>query len=264
MRKTVVYFLLILVTFMIAGCLPGVVNQRNDLEEMKRRLAVVEQSTISSQPEKALEKRIDSQATILADLRAEVDGLRVELQQVSGQYEEAANQREQLHGLLTMLRSELELKFNHLEERIVAQPAPALAQQSQTTMTTGEQGPSGAKQEYDAALKLIQKEQKFSEGRKALQRFLRDYPNHELTVNATYWIGEAYYGEKQYEKAILQFLDVIQKFPKHTKAPAALLKQGLAFGLLGEKATEKALLQQVITDYPVSPEAKKAKVLLAK
>ena len=130
------------------------------------------------------------------------------------------------------------------------------------TTSGGEEG--AAKDNYETALSLIQKDNKFAEGRKGLQQFLRDHPKHELAVNAIYWIGEAYYGEKQYEKAILQFQDVIQKYAKHAKAPAAMYKQGLAFGALGDKGMEKTLLQKVVSEYPKSAEAKKAGELLKK
>lgn len=255
-------FTLILATTVTAGCVPGAVVQNPDMEEMKRRLAVVEKATVSSQSEQSLDSRLDAQGKRMADLQAEVDALRVELQRLTGQYEDAVHQREELHDLLTMMRSELELKVSRLEEKLAGQvsAAPPVAV---VPVTNAQQEP-GADEQYEAALKLIQKENRFADGRKGLQRFLRDHPKHELAVNAIYWIGEAYYGEKQYEKAILQFQDVIQKFPKHAKAPAALLKQGLAFGMLGEKATEKALLQKVTAEYPASPEAKKAKEFLNK
>ena len=254
--------LLFLVATVTAGCLPGTVAQRNDLEEMKRRLAVVEQATISSQPEQSLNKRLEVQSGKLADLRAEVDGLRFELQRVDGKYEEAVHQREQLHEVLTVMRGELEMKVAHIEEQLAAKTTAVPV--NQNPQPTIKQSDVGAKDQYEAALKLIQKELRFADGRNGLQRFLRDHPKHELTVNAVYWIGEAYYGEKQYDKAILQFQDVIQKFPKHTKAASALLKQGLAFGVLGDKATERAQLQKVVETYPKSPEAKKAKALLKK
>ena len=260
MRNIQLAITLILVAFVVSGCLPGTVAQSSDLEEMKRRLAVVEQATVSNSSEQSLDNRIETQAGQLADLQAELDALHVELQRMTGLNEDATHQREELHQLLTMMRSELELKHSHLEERLTALAvvpvlvAPIPKAQLDAT----------AKEEYAAALKLIQKEQRFADGRKGLQKFLRDHPKHELTVNAIYWIGEAYYGEKQYEKAILQFQDVIQKFSKHAKAPAALLKQGLAFGALGEKATEQALLKKVVAQYPKSPEGKKAKELLKK
>ena len=43
-----------------------------------------------------------------------------------------------------------------------------------------------------------------------------------------------------------------------------LLDYPLAFGALGEQATEKELLKKVLAEYPKSPEAKKAKTLLKK
>ena len=259
MRNILFAVTLGLVTFAVAGCL-GTTAKSSDLEEMKRRLAVVEQATVSSSSDQSLDKRLEAQSGILADLQAEVDALHVALQRVTGLNEEATHQRDELHQLLTMMRSEQELKNAHFEERLIAMTAASAV----VVPITKEQSTAEAKDQYDAALKLIQKDKQFADGRKALQRFLSDHPKHKLTVNAIYWIGEAYYGEKQYEKAILQFQDVIQKFAKHAKAPAAMLKQGLAFGALGEKATENALLKKVVAEYPKSPEAKKAKELLKK
>lgn len=260
MRNIQFAFVLIMVSFIVAGCLPGTVAQSSDVEEIKRRLAVVEQATVSSESDQSLDKRLEAQSGRLADLQAEVDSLHVQLQRMTGLYEDAAQQRKELHQLLTMMRSELELKNAHMEERLLALAvAPAVV-----APVTKAQPTADAKKQYEAALALIQKDKKFTDGRKQMQLFLRDHPNHELTVNAIYWIGEAYFGEKQYEKAILQFQDVIQKFPKHAKAPAAMLKQGLAFGALGEKATENALLKKVVSGYPKSPEAKIAKEMLQK
>lgn len=260
MRITRVALLLISVVITTTGCLPGAAAQNKDLAEMKRRLAVVEQATVSNQSEQSLEKRLETQSGILADLRAEVDALRFELQRLTGKYEDAVHQREQLHDLMTMIRSELELKVTHLEEKLAAIKAPPVPKE--TAPVAPESANAGAVEQYKAALKSIQKEGRFKEGRKGLQLFLRDHPKHELAVNAVYWIGEAYYGEKRFEKAILQFQDVIQKYPKHAKAPAAMLKQGLAFGALGDKKMQKTLLVKVGESYPKSSEAKKAKELL--
>lgn len=126
MQKIVICFLLILFLSLVSGCLPNTLAQRSDLEEMKRRLAVVEKATVSSQPKQLFGKQIEGQATMLADLRADVDALRIELQRVSGQYEEAEYQRKQLHDLLTMMRSELELKVSHLEGQLAVQSAKRL------------------------------------------------------------------------------------------------------------------------------------------
>jgi tol-pal system protein YbgF len=92
-----------------------------------------------------------------------------------------------------------------------------------------------------------------------MEAFLKRYPEHDLAVNAAYWIGETYYAEKNYEQAILQFEEIIQKYGDHPKVASAMLKQALAFESTGDQATARLLLQRVIERYPLSDEAGKAK-----
>ena len=155
MRNILFAVTLIVVTFAVAGCL-GTTAQSSDLEEMKRRLAVVEQATVSSSSDQSLDRRMEAQAGRLADLQAELDALHVELQRVTGMNEEAAHQREQLHELLSMMRSELELKNSHFEERLAALTVAPLA----VVPITKEKSTAEAKEQYTAALKLIQKEKR--------------------------------------------------------------------------------------------------------
>jgi tol-pal system protein YbgF len=116
---------------------------------------------------------------------------------------------------------------------------------------------------YQKGLDLIQKQGDYPRGREALQDFLKRYPKNELAVNAMYWIGESYYGEKKYDKAILQFQDVIQKYGDHPKAAAALLKQGMAFQALGDDKNAGIIWQKLIDTFPLSTEAKSARQRLA-
>jgi TolA-binding protein len=60
------------------------------------------------------------------------------------------------------------------------------------------------------------------------------------------------------KKAILEYQNVIEKYPKGNKAPAALLKQGLAFSNIGDTANSKLILQELGRKYPNSNEAKVA------
>jgi TolA-binding protein len=53
-------------------------------------------------------------------------------------------------------------------------------------------------------------------------------------------------------------------YPDHSKVPAALLKQGLAFYNLGDQRNAEIILQKVVDKYPDSPEAKKAQERLEK
>jgi len=94
--------------------------------------------------------------------------------------------------------------------------------------------------------------------RRGFQEFIKRYPKSKNADNAQFWIGEIYYREKWYEKAILEYQNVIEKYPQGNKVPAALLKQGLAFSSIGDKANAKLILEELNRKYPKSNEAKVA------
>jgi tol-pal system protein YbgF len=94
------------------------------------------------------------------------------------------------------------------------------------------------------------------------KEFLKRHPKSNLADNAQYWIGESYYGLREFDQAILEFDAVRRRYPQGEKVPAALLKQGYAFAELGEKVNARLLLQEVVEKYPDSPEAAKAKFRL--
>ena len=95
--------------------------------------------------------------------------------------------------------------------------------------------------------------------RKKFQELIEKYPKSERADNAQFWIGEIYYREKWYEKAILEYQKVIENYPKGNKVPASLLKQGLAFLNLGDKTNSRLILEELIKKHPKSNEAKIAR-----
>ena len=105
-----------------------------------------------------------------------------------------------------------------------------------------------AKQAYDKG--------DFNTAREGFQKLLKEFPRSENADNAQFWIGEIYYREKWYEKAILEYQKVIEKYPKGNKVTASLLKQGFAFFNLGDKSNARLILSELIKKYPKSNEAK--------
>jgi tol-pal system protein YbgF len=106
-----------------------------------------------------------------------------------------------------------------------------------------------------------QAKQAFDQGdsdaaRNKFSELIKRYPKSERADNAQFWIGEIYYREKWYEKAILEYQKVIENYPKGNKVPASLLKQGFAFLNLGDKANSRIILQELIKKYPQTNEAK--------
>jgi len=99
----------------------------------------------------------------------------------------------------------------------------------------------------------------FEVAREGFQKLIKRYPKSNNADNAQFWIGEIYYNEKWYEKAILEYQKVIENYPKGNKVQASLLKQGFSFFNLGDKANARLILTELIKKHPKSNEAKIAK-----
>ena len=277
---------LLLLSLLLSSCMVTQqdLQMQRDLLEMKRRLGDAERALKELQDDSAggVRAHVETLARNQADFQAELDGVRVDLQSMQGRTGDQERINEDLRQNLTLLRDELSLQVADHEQRLAqfegnravgAQP-PAVQTQplpgptSAPVVTpavvpgkTVSATPTGesAAELYDRALKKIRDNQSFSAGRELMETFLKRYPDDALAVNAAYWVGETYYAEKDYEKAILQFEDIIQKYGEHPKVAAALLKQALAFEATGDKATGRLLLQRVIDRFPLSSEAAKAK-----
>jgi len=87
---------------------------------------------------------------------------------------------------------------------------------------------------------------------------LRAYENSDLSPNVRYWLGESYYGKKEYRQAIDSYDRVELDFPQSEKVPAAILKKGYAYLAMKDKKRASSAFKQVETSYPGSPEAEKA------
>lgn len=94
--------------------------------------------------------------------------------------------------------------------------------------------------------------------RQGFAEFLVHYPHSDLAPNARFWLGESYYGKKDYTRAIDAYDQVQLNHPASEKVPAALLKKGYAYLALKDRKRAASALKQVIDLYPRSPEANKA------
>jgi len=256
---TTLRFLLPLLVLLAAGCAPPQLQRmEQDLAEMKRRLAASEQALASQRKDQGGSEQLATLNRNMADLKADFDAFRAESLSLSGAVDESKATREDQAAQLAQLRDELAFKVKSIEERLARlESAPAAVPQAAPSPVAA--APDTL---YQQGLDAIRNAEDYAKGRELLGKFLRANPKHALAVNAKYWIGEAWYGEKKYENAILQFQDVIQEFGDHPKVASALLKQALSFQALGDQANAKVILQKLIERFPLSDEAKKAKTLL--
>jgi tol-pal system protein YbgF len=114
--------------------------------------------------------------------------------------------------------------------------------------------------EYRNGLRAFQAQQ-FDNAIQQFRSFQRKYPNSEMADDAQYWIGESYFNQKDYNRAILEFNDVL-KYRKGDRVPAALLRQAQAFLEIGDKTDARLILQKLLNDHPNSEQAQEAKARL--
>jgi tol-pal system protein YbgF len=92
--------------------------------------------------------------------------------------------------------------------------------------------------------------------------FIAKYPRHPLVANAQYWIGEAYYVQRDFRQAMLEFQKVPATAPGSAKAGDALLKIGLCQRQLRDEPHARQTWQRVVREFPKSEAAVKARTFL--
>jgi tol-pal system protein YbgF len=117
---------------------------------------------------------------------------------------------------------------------------------------------AAAQAAYDAAFKTLRGGDYVGASRE-LRKFIEQYPDHPLTPNAFYWLGESYYVTTNYKVALEAFQHLLSQFPQSEKAPDALLKVGYCQLELKQAPAAKVTLESVVSKYPSSKAASLAK-----
>ncbi len=169
------------------------------------------------------------------------------INELTNQLEQTQHKVKLLEEKLTRLSDDMSFRIKELEEKAtatLAQPAAAPAS------TKSEQ------ERYDEAYALLLKKD-YANAEKQFLSLIADFPNSQLKPNMLYWLGETYYVQGQFEKAVGQFADVFSKHAKSNKAPDALLKMGLSMVSLKKTAEGCAAFLALPNEYPKAETALK-------
>jgi tol-pal system protein YbgF len=242
-------------------------NLRGDMDEVKTRILGMEKDisgvkNLTHEEMKrslaAFQKELDSVRKGTADLQATLDSARVDMQALTGKIDDVAIQAKKPAEDIALLKEDTNRRLTAFEERLLKVEKgfeEILKNVGDLKTTATESTPEAL---YQKALDTFRAGDT-QKARELFTKFLGRYPKHELAANAHYWIGETYYGEKNYDQAILEFQEVIKNFPDKEKAPAAMLKQALAFRTLGDTKSARYVLKKLIEEHPLADEAKTAK-----
>jgi tol-pal system protein YbgF len=257
-------------------CLMGVWGcaTQSDVNTIDNRLSEMElRDAERRQQRQALKSDIEVRNQELrkqsAGLRAVLEEMNEEIRILSGRLEEMEHSMQQQQRKAEELDKEREEKLNRLAQRMDQNSEQIRSMEQYLNLESTKKPVVVATPGIPVKKPLTEEEvyrsakQAFDQGdseaaRKGFQEFIKRYPKSNNADNAQFWIGEIYYREKWYEKAILEYQNVIEKYPQGNKVPAALLKQGLSFSNIGDKANARLILEELNRKYPKSNEAKVA------
>lgn len=103
--------------------------------------------------------------------------------------------------------------------------------------------------QYEAAFALL-KSGNFAGAKSGFESFIAKNPSDPLVSNATYWLGESYYANGEFEKSARIFAESYKKYPKGPKVADSLLKMGMSLGAAGKKAEGCVALKQLKKEFP--------------
>lgn len=90
------------------------------------------------------------------------------------------------------------------------------------------------------------------------QTFIEQFPTNPLADDALYMIGECYYSQKKFARAIEQLDELIINYPDSNKLAATYLKKGYCLAELKRKDEAIAVLRFLVSKYSFGEEAKSA------
>jgi len=261
-RRTSVWGSVCLAAWALAGCAstpPEEDPVHIKLNDIDTRLARIER-VVSNQSLLDMANQVES-------LRSDVRAMHNDVDVLNHSLEAAKKQQHDLYA-------DLDARLKVVEGRAAGAGVGAGAGGAAAGATAGAAvgGAAGApdsptgdpdKGAYQAAFELLKTGQ-YDRAIAGFQSFLTTYPASALADNAQYWLGEAYYVNKQFPESLAAFQRVVDRYPGSRKLPDALLKIGYCDYELKDFSAARSALEQVAAKFPDQPAARLAQQRLEK
>lgn len=209
-------------------------QQREELNELKRSIELLRSQ--------------------LADLVARVQTLEVNQQSLQGQGFRRDEEKSALLNRISALESQIEELQNRLVRRGESEGMGGGSTETNSLIL-------GEEEMYASALTWFEGGD-YARSQELFNTLLQRFPKGKYRTNALFWLGEIEFRKKNYPEAIARYLEVIEKDPRHSKAPAAYLKMAISLKELKKIEEARRTLNDLIRLYPNSSQAEEAKKLL--
>ncbi len=188
----------------------------------------------------------------------QIQQLQAELRELRGQLEQNVSDVSNLMRRQREFYLDLDRRLIELESRprSPAGGSPTNGTATGTSVEAGELAGDGSpaelqvleQQAYQQAFDLLKVPQ-YNEAIDAYGTFLQLFPAGEYADNARYWIGEAYYVTRVFDKALIEFNQLLELHPTSSKRADTTLKIGYIY--YEQKRWEEA--RQLLTEVVNNP-----------
>lgn len=186
----------------------------------------------------------------LLDLNNQIEAMRAEVAKMRGQDEQIARDVAELQRKTKDVQTGIDERIRKLE------PISVTLDDKQFLADPEE------KRLYDEAFAQIRKGD-FGAASAGLSTFLRRYPLSGYAASATFWLGNAQYGQRQYKEAIASFRSLLASSPDHPKAPEAMLAIANCQIELKDPRGARKTIGELVQAYPKSEAAQAGRERLA-
>lgn len=208
------------------------------------------------------EARFDQQAKAQLDLANQIQRQAEENARLRGQIETLSHELETAKKRQQDFYLDLDSRLRKYEAQASAN-ANVAVDPANTANFSPALDPAKEAQEYEAALNQF-KAGKYKEAAVAFGTFVQKFPDSTLAPNAQYWLGNAWYAQRDCKRAIEAQSIVTTKYAESPKAPDAWLAISTCQLELGNPTGAKRSLETLVGKYPTSPAAENAQQRLKK
>ncbi|MFT3956551.1 MAG: tol-pal system protein YbgF [Piscinibacter sp.] len=250
----------ILAGLALAGALaaPAQAGLFDDDEARKAILDLRQKLEASNEANRAKQAELNTQMAdqlsqlkrSLLDLNNQLEAMRGEIARMRGQDEQLARDVAELQRKTKDVQSGIDERIRKLE------PISVTLDEKQFLADPEE------KRLYDDAFGNIRKGD-FIAASTGLSSFLRRYPASGYADSATFWLGNAQYGQRQYKEAIASFRALLSTRPEHPKAPEAMLAIANCQIELKDSKGARKTIGELVQAYPKSEAAQAGRERLA-
>lgn len=218
-----------------------------------------------------LKKTLNQLQENQADLSVKVDQVHSDLATFNETMKDSGDRMDKLSGKMDDLQAALAQKVTALGDTLSKNQAATQAA-AQAAITAAEKAQQKAEEAETIALSptqlfrsaksnLLQKN--YDLAAQGFETYLKRYPKGATADWATYYLGEAYFGKKDWENAARQYALVLDRWPKSQATAASRLKYAICLINMKKNLSEaRKYLESIPDDFPKSPEVRQARKLL--